>query len=302
MADSARSVGSGVEQSQNLLFDVHMELGNYAKAEKYLDSVKNLSSFGYLIRLAKWNDHKGDLDTTIKFMEKAAERAESSKNKGLMIWSYTNLADYYGHAGRIKDSYQHYLKSLGLDPQNAYAKKGIAWIIFSHEKNPTEALRILDAVATTYKAPDYYLLKAEIAEYMGDDKSHLTNLDLYYKMVSNPHYGDMYNMYNAGLFLDETQQYDRALQLAKEEVKNRPTPETYGILAYAYLKDGQLDEALQITEREILGKTYEPGVLLYAAEIYKASGHTQEVEQLRSELLSAVYELGPSVENKIKSL
>ncbi len=303
LADSARAKGSGVTESQSLLFDVHMELGNYEQAEKYLDSVKNMSSFGYLIRLAKWNDHKGDLDTTIKFMEKAREKAESSKMTSLLLWSYTNLADYYGHAGRIEESYQHFLKALELDPQNAYAKKGIAWIVFSYEKNPEEALRILDSVTKTYKAPDYYLLKAEIAGYMGDDKEQLNNLDLYYKTVSDPRYGAMYNVYNAGLYLDQTHQYNRALQLAKEEVKNRPTPETYGLLAYAYYKDGQLDEALHIAQNEILGKTYEPGVLLYVAEIYKASGrYMEEVAQLRSELMGSVYELGPSAEDKIKDL
>ncbi len=42
---------------------------------QYLDSLKNMSDFGYMIRLAKWNDYKGDLDTTITFMEKAKEKA-----------------------------------------------------------------------------------------------------------------------------------------------------------------------------------------------------------------------------------
>ena len=69
------------------------------------------------------NDHNGDLDTTIRFMEKARDKAEASKNNGLMLWAYTNLADYYGHAGRIEDSYDHYLKTLRIDPENAYAKK-----------------------------------------------------------------------------------------------------------------------------------------------------------------------------------
>ena len=80
-------------------------------------------------------------------------------------------------------SYYYYLKALELNPNDAYAKKGIAWIIFSYEKNPEEALRILDAITENYSSPDYYLLKAEIADYMGSEEIQAKNLDLYFKSV-----------------------------------------------------------------------------------------------------------------------
>lgn len=302
LADSAKTLGGGIIETQSLMFDIHMELGNYEIAEKYLDSTKNMSNFGYLIRLAKWNDYKGDLDTTIRFMEKAMKKAEVSKNKELMLWSYTNLADYYGHAGRVNDSYLHYLKSLRLDPQNAYAKKGIAWIVFSYEKNPQEALRILDSVTKNYGAPDYYLLKAEIAEFMDDDIESLSNLDKYFKIVNNPAYGDMYNAYNINLYIDRTQQYKKAIALAEKEVQNRPTPESYSLLAYSYLKNGEKDKARAIVDRFIDGKTFEPEILYRAAEIYKSTGDMEKVIGLKSELLDALYELGPLMEPSITQL
>ena len=130
LAEASYLKGNGLNETQGLLFDIHMELGNYDTAAKYLDSLENKNDFGYLIRKAKWQDHKGYLDDTITLMEEAKYKAEGMKNKELLLWSYTNLADYYGHAGRIEDSYLHYLKSLEIDPHNAYAKKGIAWISF----------------------------------------------------------------------------------------------------------------------------------------------------------------------------
>ena len=302
LAKSSRAMGSGLQESRKLLFDVHMELGNYYKAQHYLDSIKNMSDFDYLIRLAKWNDHKGDLETAIRFMEKAKDKAESSKNSTLMLWSYTNLADYYGHAGRIKDSYEHFLKSLRLDPQNAYAKKGIAWIVFSYEKNPKEALRILDTVTKNYLSPDYYLLKAEIAEYLGNDMEMTNNLDNYAIAVENPDYGAMYNVYNVGMYLERTEQYNRALRVAEMEVNNRPTPGSYDLLAYSYFKLGEEDKALEIVKKYIEGKTFEPGILFRTAQIYKATGEYSKVEELKAELLGAIYELGPAMESKILSL
>ena len=302
LADSAATIGGDKSETQSLYFDVHMELGNYQLAEKYLDSLKNMSDFGYMIRLAKWNDYKGDLDTTINFMERARAKAESAKNRELMLWSYTNLGDYYGHAGRIQDSYNQYLKALEIDADNAYAKKGIAWIVFSNDKNAVEAIRILDSVTKTYNAPDYFLLKAEIADYMGDDLLRTKNLDQYFARVNNEMYGDMYNAYNLGLYIDETKQFDKAILLAQTEVNNRPTPESYSWLGYSYLKNGELNKAVEVIDNHVYGKTFEPALLFQAAEVYKANGEEEKVAALKGELIGALYELGPNMEKQVHDL
>jgi tetratricopeptide (TPR) repeat protein len=302
LAKEAEDLGSHGADSKSLFFDLHMELGNYKTAKKYLDSIKNMSDFGYLIRLSKWNDYKGDLETTITFMEKAKEKAESANNKELMIWSYTNLADYYGHAGRIDDSYQHYLKSLQLDPHNAYAKKGIAWIVFSNDKNPKEALRILDSVTKGYDAPDNYLLKAEIASYLGNDIQRLESMDAYFSKVRNPNYGDIYNAYNLNLYVNETQQFDKAITLAQKEVQNRPTPESYSWLAYSYLMNGKKQKAKELIDTYVLNKTFEPALLYHVAKVYKANGELDKVKELKGELMGSLYELGPNMEKQIQDL
>jgi hypothetical protein len=48
-----------------IIVDVQMELGNFAEAES--ECPKDMNDYDYLIRLAKWNDHKGDLKTAITF-------------------------------------------------------------------------------------------------------------------------------------------------------------------------------------------------------------------------------------------
>ncbi|PKB44756.1 tetratricopeptide repeat protein [Cellulophaga sp. RHA19] len=302
MALAAQKMGSGVAQTHSLLFDVYMELGEYKKAEENLLSLKDKNSFGYLIRIAKWKDYKGDLDATIVYMEKAKQLAEMSNNTNLKVWSYTNIADYYGHAGRIKDSYKYYLKSLELEPHNAYAKKGIAWIAFSYERNPTEALRILNAITKNYSTPDYYLLKAEIAEYQENKTEKLKNMDRYIKAVKNPAYGAMYNAYNVNFYLDYTDLYGKALEIAKEEISNRKTPESYMLLAHSFYKKGDVSNAVNIIKEHIEGKTFEPHILYNVAEIYKAAGDTEKVKELKTELTGAIYELGPNMEKKITSL
>lgn len=298
----AEKIGDKLNGTKKMLFDVHLELGNYIQAEFYLKDVKNNSDFDYLIRLAKWEDHIGNLERAIVHMEEATKIAESSNLNGVKQWSYTNLADFYGHAGDIEKSYHYFLKALEIDPNDAYAKKGIAWILYSHENNPKEALTILNHVSTYYHAPDYDLLKAEIAEYQHDASSKSQALNTYMSAVSNKQYGDMYNSYNVMVYTDDLQLPELALEIAEREIENRPTPQSYDLLAWSHFRLGHLDKANSIVENYVDGQTYEPETLYHIAEIYKATGQTDKVQSLKEELVASIYELGPTMKQKINQL
>ncbi|PRZ20650.1 tetratricopeptide repeat protein [Flavobacterium granuli] len=302
LANKAFAIGEGRKETQKLLFDVQMELGNYTEAEKNLNAVKDMNDFDYLIRLAKWNDHKGDLETAITFMEKARDIAEKEDNKTLKIWSYSNLGDFYGHAGRIQESYDCYLKTLAIDPNYSYALKGIAWIVFSHERNTKEANRIVEAIELTHNTPDFYLLKSQIAQFEGNKEEALHERNAYFCMQENNDYGAMYNKYNTLIYADVKETASKALAIAKIEVNHRPTPDSYDLLAWSYLKMGQNKKALEIAEKHVQGKTFEPKVQYHLAMIYKSNNKMNKVAPIKQELLSSIYELGPNMEEKVKQL
>ncbi|GAA4239140.1 hypothetical protein GCM10022291_32310 [Postechiella marina] len=298
----AEAIGENLESTQKMLFDVYLELGNYKMAKQNLNTFEDFNDFDYLIRLSKWLDHKGNLDGAIKYLDKAMAIAESSNLPGTKQWTYTNLADYYGHAGLIEMSYNFYLKALEIDPNDAYAKKGIAWIVYSYEKNPDEALRILNAVTQGYNAPDYHLLKSEIAEFKNDENLKLTELELYQKDVSNPLYGDMYNKYNALLLAENQKKSAKALAIANQEIANRPTPQSYDLLAWTYYNHGDVKDALAVMEKYVVGKTFEPETLFHLAKVYKANGKFNDAKNLKKELLESTFELGPLMAEKIKNI
>lgn len=294
--------GEKLQQTQLMLVDVYLELGNLPETEKYLSKVKNFKSFDYLIRVSKYNDHIGNLDKAIAYLESSLEIAKSSNNQSLLQWNYTNLADYYGHAGSIKDSYNAYLKSLELNPNDTYAKKGIAWIVYSYERNPKEALRILNTIIRENATPDYHLLKAEILEFMGDFAEKEKQIKQYIAKVNDEDYGAMYHKYNVLLFADNTITKTKALEIAKEEVSDRPTAQSYDLLAWSLYKNGQDQQALEISKKYVINKTFEPEVLLHTAYILKANGKVEEANSIKKELLGAVYELGPLAEKQIKNI
>jgi len=297
--DSSYAGVSNKHETELMLFDVNMELGNYEEAKKYLEKVKDNKDYHYLIRLAKWSDHRGDLDSAIKYIEQARDIAESGDVEGLKVWAYTNLGDYYGHAGRIEDAYNMYLKTLEIQSDNAYAKKGIAWILYSKENNTAEANRILDSIMINHKAPDYYLLKSEMAAFNGNTAESEALKNKYISLVENPAYGNMYNAYLIELYAD-SKDPDKAVALATREVANRATPETYHLLAYAQLKAGMEQAALKTIQEHVEGKTSEPMALYHTALVYKANGMTEEIKPIKEELLGAEFEIGPLLTQDVK--
>ncbi|MDT0559131.1 cell surface protein [Ichthyenterobacterium sp. W332] len=298
----AEKNGENLEGTQKMLFDVYLELGNISQAKHYLLTIKNFSDFDYLIRLSKYNDHEGDLDAAITYLEKAKTIAESSNIDSAKQWTYTNLADYYGHAGRIKDSYNHYLKALKIDPEDAYAKKGIAWIVYSYERNPGEALRILNSISNNHNTPDYALLKAEILEFMENDKGAEEQLNTFQDQVANVAYGEMYNAYKIELWAEDPNTVKDAITLAEKEIKLRPTAQAYDLLAWSYFKNNEVDKAYKLINEHVIGHTFEPVAQFHIAKILKAKGQVQEAKKIKKELLSSLYELGPTMEQDIKSI
>lgn len=292
----AEMIGEQKEATQKMLFDVAMELGNYHLAEKFLKEAKDKEEFDYLIRLAKWYDHKGNTLAAIDQLEVAAIKAD---DENLKLWIYSNLADFYGHVGEIKNSYKHYLMSLEIDPNYVYALKGIAWIAFSHEKNAEEAERIISYIAHKHEAPDYILFRAEIAKYRGEKGKEESMISEFIAHVSKSEYGDMYNAYLVSLSENEPK---RALELALREVANRPTPQSYQLLSWAYCQNGDKSKALQIADGRVKDQTFEPKSLIRLAEVYKLNGKTDEVTGLRNELQGAYFEVGPNLKETIERL
>jgi hypothetical protein len=110
----------------------------------------------------------------------------------------------------------------------------------------------------------------------------------------------MYNTYIIELLAERDP--IKALDLARIEVDNRATPETYQLLAFANLKAGNPELALSIIEAKVVGKTYEPMAAYHCALIYKANGMHKKVRVIKEELSHAEFELGLLLTSKIEAL
>jgi tetratricopeptide (TPR) repeat protein len=270
-----------------------MELGQYANANRKLEQLADKKSLDYLIRKAKYADHKGNLDEAIRLMETALEKVKGLNKKSSFHWVLSNLADMYGHAGRIQEAYKAYLEVLKTDSANLYCLKGIAWIAYSQDRNTIEAKRILQFIQEQTSMPDMHLLLAQIAEYENNETEMKKQLDLFLKEASRPVYGAMYNKYLIDIYTSVIPDLPKALALAQKEVNSRPTPQTYEWLARVYYKMGDIQKAGELIERFVLDKTFEPEALMNSAVVLAANGRSFKAKELLNECLQSSFELGP---------
>jgi tetratricopeptide (TPR) repeat protein len=282
-----------------LAFDAFMELGEYEAAWKSLQGLKEKTAFDYLVRRAKWEDHKGNLQTAIHLMEQAFEKVKS-KNKIPALWALANLADMYGHAGKIKEAYRAYLDVLKSDPANLYCLKGIAWIAYAHDNNPAEAKRIIEYILTQSNMPDLYLLLAEIAEMQGQPQKQMYYFSRFLTEVSHPAYGDMYNKYLIQLYAEGLNQPEKAMPLAIKEMNNRFTPETCSQLAWVYYLTGDYPKAFEMANAYVYKHSFEPELMLQTAFIFAENGKKKEAKTLLRQCLESAFELGPLVTGQVK--
>jgi hypothetical protein len=291
----AEKIGADASKINFVKFDINMELGNYLGAELCLKNIdKKETSFDYIIRQAKFDDYKGDAEASIKGMEKALELVKYSNKKSTQSWITTNLADMYGHSGRVEDAYKMYLKSLEIDSANLYALKGIATICYAHDKNVDEAEKIFKFIMTTTDAPDLYLNLAEISEMKKDEKAKELYLNKFIaKIESNKNYGNMYNKYLIDVYLNDKVDISKALSIAENEMNNRKTPETYSWLALANYKANNEKVATDIINKYVLNKTYEPAALFSAAIVLDKTDKVVS-KKLIETCKESKFELGPS--------
>lgn len=256
-----------------------------------------MDSFDYLVRLSKYKDHQGDLDSAIYYMEEAQDLLLSHQ-KERKLWSTANLADMYGHAGRVKDSYEKYLEVLAMDSSYDYALKGIAWVAYSHDKNPKEAIAILEKLQTKTAMPDHFLLMSEMSEFGGDSERAEWYKTRFVEEAAKSQYEGMYNKYLIEIYLEKGA-FVHAMELAEEEVQKRPTPAAYDWMAWTLYKQGKMNKAIEVYQNNVEGQTHEPDVIHHMGVVYYNAGKSNGREYLL-ESLEASYELGPLTEQEIR--
>jgi tetratricopeptide (TPR) repeat protein len=297
--DSAYQLGDERLKTLLMQFDVALERGNHLRARSILDSFSGNQGFDVLIRRSRWTDEvEMDLGRSIEFMEDALNGLDRSQVE-LYRWSLSMLGDMYGHSGRYKDSYEAYLKVLNEDPGYFHCVRGLAWLAFSHDRDPQLARQIVNWLKRHYYSPEPDLLLAEIATFEADALNASRHMTAFRNVLDRqPLWKSLFRPKLFDLAMDSLQ-LSEALSIAQAEVEERPSPRSYSMAAYAFAMKGDKNKAGILVEQQIDGRSSEPDVMLRLSHIYQAIGDHKRAKVCLAEAIESGYELGPQFQESM---
>jgi hypothetical protein len=260
LLEEAKKAGIKKYESATTGFDVAFELGYYQLAETELKKMADPKDYGYNFRLSKLAHYKGEVDTAIAAMHRASKQAEG--NIFLKQAALSNEADLNLHSGNLQRANELYVESISLNASDLHSVMGLGWIALVHDKNDSLAERIFRFIQSRTKAPDALFKMIQVADAIGDSTQQKEYATEFAAIVTKPVYGNMYNKYIIELYTGILNDPVKAEAIAKRDLLNRATPQTYAWYVWALYSNNKLTEAEKIYEQYVSGKPLE-GLELY---------------------------------------
>jgi len=291
---SADSIGIKAYDAAGIGFDVKFELGMISFAEADLKKIYRENDYGYQFRRSKLMHYKGDLDSSIGAMRKAADL--SAGNETLKNAAMANLADLYLHAGKPDQAYEIYLQCIRSHPADLHSLAGLGNIALLADGNDALAWRIFHFVSTRTVSPDPFFLLTGVAEKRKDTMLMRKYATAFAEKATDRAYGKMYNKYLIYLYAGILQEPAKAESLAAAELQNRNTPQTNAWYAYALSRNGKPAAAAAVYSKNISGKPLEGLELYYMGKLmsslgkgYNAGRYFEQAEKNRYDLPAGAY-------------
>jgi hypothetical protein len=294
---AARQLGLRPYESFSTSFDVDFELGRYTNAQLDLNAIRSPNDYGYFFRKAKMDHLKGNLDSAIAAMTQAATLADN--NAYLKDIALANAGDLYLHAADLRNAADLYLQCLRLNSADFHSLLGLGWIAAVQDDNYSLAGKIFHFVQTHNRLPDPLFKLTQLAEFNLDSAGQQSAARAFEKAATDPRYGRMYNKYLVELYTGILNAPARAESLAKDELNNRSTPQTFAWYAWALFANHKPDSAMRIFDRHISGNPLEGLELYYMGKLMKGTGKGYNAREFFKAANTTRYDLSPAIQKDI---
>jgi len=290
-----KAIKAGIDgfTATTLSFDVNFELGRYNYANAFLHQLKKGNDYSYYFRRSKMDHFNANIDSAVSGMMKAASLEE--KVPYLRGIALSNAADLQVHAGELQEAANLYKECLRLNSINFHSMLGLGWVALVHDKNDTLAERIFKFVQSKNKLPDALFKLYQMAQGRGDKVLEKQYANEFITKAKDTVYGKMYNKYVIEIYTGILNQPAKAEVLAKNELDNRATPQTYAWYAYALFKNGKNDAAYKVFEQHVSGQPLEGLELYYMGAMMKGLGKGYNASEFFKAADKNKYDLSPDL-------
>ncbi len=295
----AKAIGIRKSEDYAITFDVDFELGNIENATANLQKMKQNNDFGYQFRKSKIAHYNGNLEQSITSMNKAREIAgDDFAGRNIAL---SNGGDLYTHAGKLDNAYSNYKESIKFNSADLHSIMGIGWIALRHDNNDALAKKIFEFVQTKTKSAEPLYKLILVAQHNKDTIAEAKYAKQYESMVTDSIYGKMYSKYLIQLYTQILHNPAKAEIIAKAELTNRATSQTYSWYAYTLLINNKINEANAIYKKYVSGKPLEALELYYMGKLMEANKKGYNASEFYKAANENYYDLSPSIARDLET-
>lgn len=288
----AKQVGLRPYEALTTSFDVDYELGRYTRAKMELNAIRSPEDFGYWYRRSKLDHLNGQLDSAIDDMNNAIRL--TGVNEYLRDVALANAGDLYLHAGDLRQAVDAYRECVRLNTADFHSLMGLGWIALVHDGNDRLAEKVFRFAASKNHLPDPLFKLAQVAAFRHDTAGQERWADSFARRATNPVYGRMYNKYLIQLYTGILHRPELAEVIARDELANRATPQTYAWYVWALLADNRKEEAYRIYEQHVSGQPLEALELCWMGKLMEALEKNYNARQFYAAADQTRYDLDPA--------
>ena len=284
----------GLGFDYGLLGDALMEQGRLNDAVEAYQQMMNLKpDLHAYARAAHMRWLKGDLTGAIEAMQLAVA-AGSPQDSEAAAWVNTRLAFYQFQAGDNEAARR--TDDTALSYQQNYAPALLLRGRMKLSEGETDdAIVQLHSATQLNPLPEYQWALAEALRDAGR-KSEAVNVEQLLKQTGAANDPRTYALYLA----TRGQLAETAVQLTKNELKERADVFTHDALAWSLTAAGSIDEALPHLEQALIEGTHDARLFFHAAVIHARARHKQEAARFFNRATDLRHLLLPSEREQLQ--
>jgi tetratricopeptide (TPR) repeat protein len=267
--------------------DAYLALGRYQEAEEaYQELVRRGATPPVLARIAHQAELKGAPEEALQLMQRAARDAlAASQSREDVAWYLIRLGDLYFNVGQVEEAGKHYEAALRIFENYTIALAGVGKVRAAQGRYD-EAIEFYEQAVAIIPQPDILAALGDVYAVAGrpDEAQHRYDTVEYIGKLAKINQ-QVYNRQLANFYTDHDLHVDEALRLATAELNYRQDIYGFDAVAWAYYKNGMLDEAQAMIEQAIRLGTRDAKLYYHAGMIAHARGHTAEAKHLLSQAL-----------------
>ncbi len=308
LAQQAQEINPNSGYVYGLLTDANVELGRYDQAVKMADKMNQVRpDLAAYARVSYLREIFGDLPGAIQAMDMAVKAGYAGLEQ--TEWSRVALGHLYEVSGQLDKAAGYYQQALVLRPNYAYALAGLARVAAA-KKDYATAIKDLNLARATVK--DYAFTDELVDVYRLNNQPEEANkmaresvemlADAAKQANDNEQLGHYTDRELAYAYL-KTGELDKALEHAKIEYARRPDNiDVNETLAWVYYKRGDYQEAQKYMAVARRTNSQNPVLLCRAGLILTKTGKVAEGQALITKALNTAPYLNPEVEAEGKKM